>query len=41
MPRELNFKTLFRFEEEDVVGLDDHFHGADFETRVAALSSLQ
>ncbi|XP_030767179.1 putative nuclease HARBI1 [Sitophilus oryzae] len=39
--RESDFKTLFRFEEENVVWLADHFLGADLETRGAALSPVQ
>ncbi|KAJ8970281.1 hypothetical protein NQ314_001311 [Rhamnusium bicolor] len=40
-PRESDFKTLFRFEEENVVWLADHFLGADPEIRGAALSPVQ
>lgn len=40
-PRESDFKTLFRFDEENIVWLADHFRGADPETRGAALSPVQ
>ncbi|XP_030751003.1 putative nuclease HARBI1 [Sitophilus oryzae] len=39
--RESDFKTLFTFEEQNVMWLADHFLGADLETRGAALSPVQ
>ena len=39
--RESHYKKLYRFEEENVQWLSDHFLGASDETRGGALSSLQ
>lgn len=39
-PRESDFKTLFRFEEVNVVWLAGHILGEDTETRGAALSPV-